>query len=293
MSVIDTDSRSERWNRAVLGPLSSDFLRITTPRDIQEQADRQAALALYQQQTALSPYMPANIVGRLSITVAQAKLVKNYGMTRMDPYVRIRVGHFVYETQTDPNGGKNPRWNRVVHSQLPAGVTSISLEIYDECSFTMDELIAWTEIKLPEAVLRGDTHEDWYPLSGKQGDGVEGMIDLVLSFQPASAQNATSYMYQSVAPVVVVPSVTGRPMPVFVHQQQHHQQVVNSQYPPQQQQQPPPQPICAAPPITEEDLKQIQEMFPNTDPEVIKSVWEANRGNKDRTINSLLQMTEQ
>uniref|UniRef100_A0A1L8DTE9 Protein that may be involved in binding ubiquitin-conjugating enzyme n=1 Tax=Nyssomyia neivai TaxID=330878 RepID=A0A1L8DTE9_9DIPT len=287
MSAIDTDSRSERWNRAVLGPLSSDFLRITTPRDIQEQADRQAALALYQQQTALSPYMPANIVGRLSITVAQAKLVKNYGMTRMDPYVRIRVGHFVYETQTDPNGGKNPRWNRVVHSQLPAGVASISLEIYDECSFTMDELIAWTEIKLPEAVLRGDTHEDWYPLSGKQGDGVEGMIDLVLSYQPASAHTPTTYMYQPVAPVVMVPSVTGRPMPVFVHPQQP--QVVNSHYPHPQQPQPPP---CTAP-LTEEDLKQIQEMFPNTDREVIKSVWEANRGNKDRTINSLLQMTDQ
>lgn len=56
------------------------------------------------------------------------------------------------------------------------------VEIYDECSFTMDELIAWTEIKLPEAVLSGETHEDWYPLSGKQGDGMEGMIDLVLSF---------------------------------------------------------------------------------------------------------------
>lgn len=100
----------------------------------------------------------------------------------MDPYVRLRIGHFVYETQTDPNGGKNPRWNRVINCQLPSGVNNLYVEIYDECSFTMDELIAWTEIKLPEAVLSGETHEDWYPLSGKQGDGMEGMIDLVLSF---------------------------------------------------------------------------------------------------------------
>lgn len=46
----------------------------------------------------------------------------------------------------------------------------------------MDELIAWTEIRIPQSVLRGETHEEWYSLSGKQGDGLEGSIDMVLSF---------------------------------------------------------------------------------------------------------------
>lgn len=32
------------------------------------------------------------------------------------------------------------------------------------------------------SVLQGETHEDWYPLNGKQGDGVEGMINLVLTY---------------------------------------------------------------------------------------------------------------
>lgn len=100
----------------------------------------------------------------------------------MDPYARVRVGHFVYETQTDANGGKTPRWNRVIHSQLPAGVSTVSIEIYDECSFKMDELIAWTEVRIPESVLKGQTHEEWHSLSGKQGDHVEGMVDVVMSF---------------------------------------------------------------------------------------------------------------
>lgn len=48
------------------------------------------------------------------------------------------------------------------HTQLPAGVNKIFIEIFDECNFTMDELIAWSEVRIPDVVLeRGETHEDW------------------------------------------------------------------------------------------------------------------------------------
>lgn len=36
----------------MIGPLPAGFLRLTTEREIQESADRQAAIALYQQQNA-------------------------------------------------------------------------------------------------------------------------------------------------------------------------------------------------------------------------------------------------
>lgn len=51
--------------------------------------------------------------------------------------------------------------------------------------------------------------------------------------------------------------------------------------------QPPPQPV----PLTDEDISNLMEMFPNVDKEVIKSIGEANNGDKNATINSLLQLT--
>lgn len=87
----------------------------------------------------------------------------------------------------------------------------------------------------------------------------------------------SNYSYQPVQPVVMVPNVAGRPLPVFVTQQQP---------------QPPAQPSPPTTPVTDDDVKQMQEMFPNIDVEVIRSVFEANRGNKQSTINSLLQLTD-
>lgn len=56
------------------------------------------------------------------------------------------------------------------------------MEIYDECNFSVDELIAHAKINIPDEIFKGETSEEWYPLSGKQGEGKEGQILLVFSF---------------------------------------------------------------------------------------------------------------
>ena len=89
----------------------------------------------------------------------------------MDPYARLRIGHNVYETPTCQNGAKEPKWNKTVNCFLVAGTKNIDIEIYDECTFSTDSLIAHTSVPLTETLMkRQEMLDDWWPLSGQEGE---------------------------------------------------------------------------------------------------------------------------
>ena len=46
----------------------------------------------------------------------------------------------------------------------------------------LDDRVAWAYFELTEELLSGETIEDWVTLNGKQGDGQEGTINIILSF---------------------------------------------------------------------------------------------------------------
>ena len=67
-------------------------------------------------------------------------------------------------------------------SYIPKNVDNIKFEIYDEKSFTDDELIAVVKFPLPESLFKSGLVDEWLPLSGKLGEQKEGSIRIRLSF---------------------------------------------------------------------------------------------------------------
>ena len=200
-------------------------------------------------------------IRRLNVTICEAKLSKSYvlipGINRMDPYCRIRVGHSMYQTHTHVNGDVNPVWDKTIMATLPAGISEIFVEIFDEKNFSEDKRVAWGVIELTDEILvqRKTVTRDFL-LSGDSGDNTEGSIKLVLSL--ALYRENVIVRGGRLDPADLSPAMGNLPPPVQ---------------------------------IRDEDVEQISEMFPNIDKETIRSVLVSKGGDKETAIGSLLAMT--
>lgn len=199
--------------------------------------------------------VPANVLGRLTVTVAEARLARNYGMSRMDPYCRVRIGHSVYETPTAANGAKEPKWNKTFNIFLLKGTKNVDVEIYDECTFTNDAMVAHATFPIPESVFKFEVVDDWFPLSGQEGHEKEGVLHLIISLHPLR-QGSSQLEPQQL--------------------QDHHQQHRSTPTLP-----------------TEEQLSEWSKMFPNLDKDIITSVFVEKAGNQEEVVNVLLQMSSE
>lgn len=262
----------ERRKLVLLGDLPRDFLRLSIPVSSAAPSSTQQSSVfvtgqqvipvgvtnitqhnLFQAQQAFYSFVPPNTRGRISVTIVEAKLAKNYGLVRMDPYCRVRIGNAVFETPTDIRGGRAPKWNRIVNAYLPHGVESIYVQIYDEKAFSNDECVAWAHIVLPSGIFNGEVIDDWYQLSGAQGDGREGVLNLIISFQPVQQASRNVEMQQA--------------QPQFA--QQPTARVL----------------------INEDDVKELHSMFQSVDVDVIRCILEEKRGDKDSAVNAILEIT--
>lgn len=290
-----SESDDIRTKAYVPKSLPKDFLRVMlNEQQVNETTDEELARRLQFGLTKGAQRMqkPAmnniNYLGRLQIDIVEAVLNKNYGLVKMDPYVKMTIATKNFETATDYSGAKNPRWNKSILCYIPKNVDNIKFEIYDEKSFTDDELIAVVKFPLPESLFKSGLVDEWLPLSGKLGEQKEGSIRIRLSFMPIDKvmESEQNYYRPNNSPNMnEIPGLYS--------------------YPPQQQMQPQIQNIdedlnralqisaseLAKSSNSEVDLKNLKDMFPDFEFEVIKSLLEANKGNKEATIESILEMS--
>lgn len=291
---LNTQSEEIRKKAYVPKTLPKDFLRVMlNEQQVNDQSDEELARRLQFGVRVNRPQQmhAVNYRGRLQIDIIEAQLNKNYGLIKMDPYVRMTINGKVYETPTDYSGAKNPVWNKTIMCYVPIGVDMIKFEIFDEKSFTDDDLIAVVKFPLSESLFTSGFIDERLPLSGKLGEQKEGSINIRILFTSIDQLQRIEQANNTRHNLNTIPGLHAHPP------QAQRSPQPNVQLPPDMDSelnralQLSARESASKSAYSEEDLKNLNEMFPSFDQEVIKSLLEANKGNKEATIESILQMS--
>eukprot|EP00730_Choanoeca_flexa_P004592 TRINITY_DN11742_c0_g2_i13.p2 TRINITY_DN11742_c0_g2~~TRINITY_DN11742_c0_g2_i13.p2 ORF type:complete len:165 (+),score=17.14 TRINITY_DN11742_c0_g2_i13:1543-2037(+) len=107
-------------SRVVLGDLPDDFLRIMVEVPVPATE-------------GVPPSLLSNgpTQGMLQVTIIEARLAKNYGMMKMDPFVRIITGNFCKRTAICQKGSISPRWNQTVEVPVLPHFQTVTIEVVD------------------------------------------------------------------------------------------------------------------------------------------------------------------
>lgn len=142
--------------------------------------------------------------GTLTVKPMCAKLTFDTDwFTRMDPYVRIRVGDQTYKTGTAWNAGKNPSWSDVFTFKI-GSETCLTFEILDSDTLKDDHVGSGT-VELSQVFTRGTTQE-WVNVNSNSshkklrtqlkkflthGSNHMGQIMFALEFVPQNKETVT------------------------------------------------------------------------------------------------------
>nr|CAH8870308.1 unnamed protein product [Trichobilharzia regenti] len=177
----------------------------------------------------------------LQLDVTRARLVKNYGFLPMSLYCRMRIGDARFETKTASGSGKHPIWNETFWCWLKCYVCRLTSST--RCD------------NFPSIIIRWYPMNQWYELSGKQGENLEGSINLIFQCRKVPMN----------APVLQ--STPLYCQPGFGH-------VGDMRVLPK--------------PISSEDIQAVREIFPSVEDDTIRSLLVTHHGNRELVISELL-----
>ncbi|CAH8667333.1 unnamed protein product [Heterobilharzia americana] len=178
----------------------------------------------------------------------------------MSLYCRMRIGDARFETQTASGAGKHPIWNETFRCWLHEGTDRLTLEIVSENVMFADSQVAHAVIVFPHSLFDGIPLNQWYELSGKQGENLEGSINLIFQCRRVPVNSS---VLQS-TPLYCQPGygATG------------DMRVLSK-------------------PISSEDIQAVREIFTSVEDDTIRSLLTTHHGNREMVINELLRMTNE